>query len=159
MSLFIRSRRITKQSFLGHSLKLSAPCAQQLQWEESKNNLMNRSVPKHYFGTATMKDGYSSRAFSTATIHANISFTNLVELQTNACKTFKTNKLFGTRKGNQYEWITYEEFGKYVDETRKVLKQHEIGSDDKVALISNNRVEWASILYATQGLGGQIVPM
>lgn len=46
-----------------------------------------------------------------------------------------------------------------VQRFRYVLKQHNIGVDDKVALISNNRVEWAVAYYATLGMGAQIVPM
>jgi hypothetical protein len=136
-----------------------------MQWEEIKNNLTAPSLlSRHSFSAvdqcSAVRNGCSYRAFSTKTIPAaNLPFNNLVELQTTACKIYKTNKLFGTRKGNQYEWMTYEEFGNCVDETRKVLKQHDIGFDDKVALISNNRVEWASILYSTQSLGGQVVPM
>ena len=44
----------------------------------------------------------------------------------------------------------------FVDE---ILAEHNISKEDKVALISNNRLEWATIKYATVGLGGQIVPM
>jgi long-subunit acyl-CoA synthetase (AMP-forming) len=34
-----------------------------------------------------------------------------------------------------------------------------VGRGDKVALISNNRVEWAVAFYAVAGLGGSVVPM
>src|SRR5262245_10657170 len=34
-----------------------------------------------------------------------------------------------------------------------------IGRGDKVGIISNNRIEWAVIAYATYGLGAVIVPM
>jgi long-chain acyl-CoA synthetase len=34
-----------------------------------------------------------------------------------------------------------------------------VQSNDKIALISNNRWEWATVVYATFGLGAQIVPM
>ena len=88
-----------------------------------------------------------------------LEFNTLVDLQINACKKYSTNKLFGTRRGNAFEWMTYGEFGELVEETRKVLKQYDIGVNDKVALICNNRVEWAAILYATHSLGGQVVPM
>jgi hypothetical protein len=82
-----------------------------------------------------------------------------VELLNRALNAYPNNHLFGTRNGDRFDWITYAEFGKLVAETRKVLHHHGIGVNDKVALISNNRVEWATFMYATQSLGGQIVPM
>jgi len=65
----------------------------------------------------------------------------------------------GTRVGANYEWINYAQFGVMVDNFRKVLAQHKIERGDKVALISNNRVEWAVAMYAVTGVGGQLVPM
>jgi len=82
-----------------------------------------------------------------------------VEILAKASEVYATNNLFGTRKGDRFEWLTYAEFGKLVEETRKVLAGQGIGVNDKVALICNNRVEWAAFMYATQGIGGQIVPM
>lgn len=82
-----------------------------------------------------------------------------VELLNRALKAYPNNHLFGTRNGDRFDWITYAEFGKLVSETRKVLHHNGVGVNDKVALISNNRVEWATFMYATQSLGGQIVPM
>jgi long-subunit acyl-CoA synthetase (AMP-forming) len=83
----------------------------------------------------------------------------LVELQAKATEAYTTNPMFGTKVGNAFEWITYEQFDKEVAKFRIVLNQHKIGFDDKVALISNNRVEWAIVNYAAAGLGAQIVPM
>lgn len=36
---------------------------------------------------------------------------------------------------------------------------HNIGKDDKVAMISDNRVEWAVTFFAANSLGAQIIPM
>jgi long-chain acyl-CoA synthetase len=46
-----------------------------------------------------------------------------------------------------------------VDKCRSVLSSHNIGQDDKVALISDNRVEWAVTYFAANSLGAQIIPM
>jgi long-chain acyl-CoA synthetase len=46
-----------------------------------------------------------------------------------------------------------------VDKCRSVLASHNIGMDDKVAMISDNRVEWAVIYFAANSLGAQIIPM
>ena len=88
-----------------------------------------------------------------------LQFDTLIELQQESTKAYSTNPMFGTRNGNVYEWINYAEFDVEVAKCRIVLKENKIGKDDKVALISNNRLEWATLKYATVGLGGQIVPM
>lgn len=80
----------------------------------------------------------------------------LVELQENATKKFGDNKCFGTRVGNNFEWISFREFGRLVEKFRNVLAHHKIGKNDKVALISNNRVEWAVAFYAVNSVGGQV---
>lgn len=69
----------------------------------------------------------------------NIQFKTLVELFRETRKYNGKNNAFGTKKGNKYEWMTYEEFGKEVDKFRSVLAQHNFGYDDKIAIISNNR--------------------
>jgi long-chain acyl-CoA synthetase len=89
----------------------------------------------------------------------DLNFTTLLELQQQASKAYSTNPMFGTKVDNEYQWISYAEFDVEVAKCRIVLKEHQIGMDDKVALISNNRLEWAVTKYATVGLGGQIVPM
>lgn len=55
--------------------------------------------------------------------------------------------------------MTYAEFGTKVELFRKVLHELGLGKDDKVAVISNNRIEWAVACFATASIGGQIVPM
>jgi long-subunit acyl-CoA synthetase (AMP-forming) len=86
-------------------------------------------------------------------------FTNLVEMQQKACKHYAPNRLFGTRVGDNFEWMNYGDFGKLVDNTRKVLHKLGVGYNSRVAIISNNRVEWAALQFAAMGLGGQLVPM
>ena len=51
------------------------------------------------------------------------------------------------------------DFDKEVAKFRIVLDKNNIGMEDKVALISNNRTEWAVAKYAANGVGAQIVPM
>lgn len=86
-------------------------------------------------------------------------FKTIVEMQTKACKTYAGNRLFGVRSGNKFEWLNYQDFGKLVDNTRKILKELGVGYNSKVAVISNNRVEWAAVQFAAQSLGGLMVPM
>ena len=67
--------------------------------------------------------------------------------------------LFGTKKDGVWNWITYADFGKIVDDCRSGLVKAGMGAGDRSAIISNNRVEWAAAAYATYGLGGSFVPM
>lgn len=89
----------------------------------------------------------------------NLKFTTLLELHDEATKAYSTNPMFGTKVGSEYQWMNYSEFDVEVAKFRIALTELHIGKDDKVAIISNNRVEWAVAKYATVGLGGQIVPM
>lgn len=70
-----------------------------------------------------------------------------------SCEKFSDRPCFGSRseKGDKYDWISYQEFGRRVQKFRNVLTHHKIGPGDKVAIISNNRVEWAVAFYAVTG--------
>jgi long-chain acyl-CoA synthetase len=59
----------------------------------------------------------------------------------------------------QYDWITYSDFGKRVDNVRSGLSQLGIQKDDAVGIISNNSTDWAVCFFATNGLGARLVPM
>ena len=86
---------------------------------------------------------------------------NLVELFEESVKTCQNQRLFGTKnaKGDDYDWITYGEVAKRVDNLRGGLHTLGVSKEDKVAIIANNCVEWAISAYATLGLGGCFVPM
>ena len=88
-------------------------------------------------------------------------FTNINNLFEGALKAYPRNPAFGTydRHLARYDWMTFEDFGEDVSRLRRVLKNHNVGFDDKVGIIANNRVEWAMTKYATVGVGAQIVPM
>lgn len=89
----------------------------------------------------------------------NFKFETTVELQIKATEAYSTNPMLGTRVGNAYKWMTYTEFDQEVRKFRVVLANYKISMDDKVAIISNNRTEWAVVKYASNGVGAQIVPM
>ncbi len=87
-------------------------------------------------------------------------FATLHDLIDGACTNHASSNIFGTRNGDKYDYMTYSEFQKLMNNTRTVLnKEFSINEHDKVSIISNNKVEWASIMYATCSLGAQIVPM
>ncbi len=91
--------------------------------------------------------------------HVGTNFRNLVELYESSVGRFTDNQLFGTRHTDGWRWITYGEFGKKVDHARGGLAGLGIRAGDRVAVISDNRIEWAVGAYATYGLGAAWVPM
>ncbi len=86
-------------------------------------------------------------------------YKNLVEVLEWSAEKYQERKLFGTKRGGQWEWITYGDFSTQVDQFRGGLADLGVVKDDKVAVISNNRVEWAVAAYATYGLEAAYVPM
>lgn len=87
-------------------------------------------------------------------------FKNLVDLCTKSVERFAGNEIFGNRQADgTWTYITYREFGELVDKARGGFKALGLEPGDRVAIISNNRVEWAVTAYATYGLGACIVPM
>jgi len=86
-------------------------------------------------------------------------FDTICELQTLSCKINKDRPMFGTKADDKFVWMSYGEFALEVDKFRRVLTAYNIQKGDKVAIISNNRLEWAVSMYATVSLGAAIVPM
>jgi long-chain acyl-CoA synthetase len=85
-------------------------------------------------------------------------FRNLVELGEWSCRTYGDRPLFGTKTESGYVWTTYREFQELVDALRAGLAGLGVGAGDTVAIVANNRVEWAVAAYATYGLGATFVP-
>ena len=86
-------------------------------------------------------------------------FDNLVALLKSAIRDYGERPLFGTKRDSSIVWTTYREFGTLVDELRGGLATLGVGRGDRVAVISNNRLEWAVGSHATYGLGAAYVPM
>jgi long-chain acyl-CoA synthetase len=85
---------------------------------------------------------------------------NLVEFLENSVAKFPERPMFGTKKARGvYEWATYGQIGRRVDDLRAGLAGLGVGRGDAVGIIANNRTEWAIAAYATYGLGGRFVPM
>ena len=81
---------------------------------------------------------------------------NLVELIEASLDKYPDNPMFGTKNADgEYEWVTYSEVGKRIDNLRGGLSQAGIKKNDAVGIIANNRTEWAISAYATFGLGGR----
>lgn len=86
-------------------------------------------------------------------------FETLVDIFTDSVESFPHRELFGTKKNGRWQWTTYREFGKDVDKMRSGLASLGVAKGDHVAVIANNRVEWAVGAYACYGLGAAYVPM
>jgi long-chain acyl-CoA synthetase len=86
---------------------------------------------------------------------------NVVEMLDKAVLKFPERPYLGTKniKLKQYDWITFSDFGKRVDNVRSGLSQLGIVKDDAVGIISNNSTDWAVCFYAANGLGARFVPM
>ncbi len=85
---------------------------------------------------------------------------NLVDFLEDSVNTYPDNPMLGTKNSSgEYEWITYREFGRRVDNLRAGLAQLGVKQGDAVGLIANNRTEWAVCAFATFGLGARWVPM
>ncbi|MGE0321427.1 MAG: long-chain fatty acid--CoA ligase [Polyangiaceae bacterium] len=86
-------------------------------------------------------------------------FKNLVEVLEKSAETHASRTLFGTKQGSDWKWIDYQTFKRDVDRFRAALKELGVGPGDKIAVIADNRVEWAVGCYATYGLRAAYVPM
>lgn len=86
-------------------------------------------------------------------------FENLVALFEQSTDKFGPRELFGTKVGDAWVWTTYAQARKLVDDFRAGLASLGVQRGDRVAIVSNNRVEWAVAAYATYGLGASFVPM
>jgi len=85
---------------------------------------------------------------------------NLVALLEESVAKYPNNRLFGTKnKQGVYEWVTYGEVGRRVDNLRGGLAKLGVKKGDAVGLIANNRVEWAVAAFAAYGIGARYVPM
>ena len=86
-------------------------------------------------------------------------FSNLVEMFERSVKEFGPRELFGTKTDGAWQWTTFREMGKMVDDMRGGLASLGIARGSNICIVSNNRVEWAVLAYACFGLGISIVPM
>jgi long-chain acyl-CoA synthetase len=85
---------------------------------------------------------------------------NLVEFLERSVRNYPERPLFGTKNANgDYEWITYRDVGKRVDNLRAGLASIGVKKGDAIGIIANNRTEWAICAFATYGLGARWVPM
>ncbi len=88
-----------------------------------------------------------------------VSAQNLVDLLTAASANFADLPAFGVKTPAGWRWTTYAEFAAEVARCRAGLARIGVGPGDRVCLVSNNRIQWAAVAYATYGRGAVLVPM
>jgi long-chain acyl-CoA synthetase len=86
-------------------------------------------------------------------------YTSIVTLLSTTVARFPNRPVFGTRKNHGWHYISYAQFDELVAAMRGGLKQLGVGIGDRVAVISDNRVEWAVGSFGTLSLGAAYVPM
>ncbi len=87
-------------------------------------------------------------------------YRNLPDLLQRSVKKYAGNPFLGTRRDDgTWHFITYKEFGELVDQFRAGLASLGVEPGDRVAIIADNRVEWAVAAHATYSLGALICPM
>jgi long-chain acyl-CoA synthetase len=92
-------------------------------------------------------------------MHFESRFRSLVDILSKAVEANGDRPLFGTKTDGRWVWTTYREFSATVDRIRSGLVSLGVQRGDRVAIVANNRVEWAVFAYASYALGAAFVPM
>ena len=86
-------------------------------------------------------------------------YSSIVTLLDRTVARFPERPVFGTRKSHGWHYINYTQFAELVAAMRGGLKGLGVNIGDRVAVISDNRVEWAVGSFGTLSLGAAYVPM
>lgn len=86
-------------------------------------------------------------------------YTNLVTLLDQSVRRFGHKPLFGTRSDGNWYWCTYKAFQDQVVQLSAGLASLGVQRGDRVAVISNNRLEWAVGAHACYRIGAAYTPM
>src|SRR6218665_396847 len=86
-------------------------------------------------------------------------FETLVDIFLQSTAHYGPRPLFLEKKNGTWAEMTYIQFAQKVDDLRGGLAKLGVTAGDRVAVISNNRYEWAVGAYATYTLGAAYVPM
>jgi long-chain acyl-CoA synthetase len=86
-------------------------------------------------------------------------FNTLIEIFEFSSEKFRHRPLFGVKRNDSWSWMNYGAFRDEADRVRTGLAGLGITKGDAVAIISDNRPEWAIAAYSAYGLGAIVVPM
>jgi long-chain acyl-CoA synthetase len=88
-----------------------------------------------------------------------VRFSNLVELCERSCRDHASRLFLGAKLAGSWWWIAYAEFLPLVQAFRGGLGNLGVGPGDAVAIVSDNRLEWAVACCGTYACGAALVPM
>jgi long-chain acyl-CoA synthetase len=86
-------------------------------------------------------------------------YADLVSMWERLTTRYAERPLFGEKRASGWVWQTYAQVADQVAATRAALAQLGVGPGDRVALVSDNRLEWAITVHAVLGRGAAYVPM
>lgn len=86
-------------------------------------------------------------------------YAHLVELFQQSVDHYAERPAFGALRGRDWVWTTYAELGARVERFRAALALLGVGRGDRVAIISDNRIEWVIAAHATFQRRAIYVPM
>jgi long-chain acyl-CoA synthetase len=86
-------------------------------------------------------------------------YTDLASLLSAAVAQRSSAPFLGRKRGGRWEWVTFGDFDRQVASARALLAGLGVTRRDRVAVISNNRLEWAACAFASWTLGAVYVPM
>ncbi|RYZ07945.1 MAG: long-chain fatty acid--CoA ligase [Myxococcales bacterium] len=86
-------------------------------------------------------------------------YSDLVSMWERIAARYAERPLFGEKRDSSWVWLSYTQVAEQVESFRAALASLGVGPGDRVALISDNRVEWAVTVHATLSLGAAYVPM
>src|SRR4030095_8035661 len=86
-------------------------------------------------------------------------FATLVQVVEESIGRFAPRPFLGVKKEGRWDWMTYREFGDQVARLRSAFPDLDVQTGDRIAIISNNRPEWAIAAYAAYTGGAAFVPM
>ncbi|HEY5956747.1 MAG TPA: long-chain fatty acid--CoA ligase [Polyangiaceae bacterium] len=83
----------------------------------------------------------------------------LVDWLERTCERHEHRPSLGQKCGSQFDWITYGDLAHRVASARSLLTDLGIAPNDRVAIIADNCLHWATLCYATAAVRGVFVPM
>ncbi|HZS38667.1 MAG TPA: long-chain fatty acid--CoA ligase [Polyangia bacterium] len=89
----------------------------------------------------------------------NPKYTDLGSMLAATAARWAEEPFLGEKRDGAWRWVTFGEFHSRVKRARAALAGLGVAKGDRVAVISNNRIEWAECAYAAWTLGATYVPM
>jgi long-chain acyl-CoA synthetase len=84
---------------------------------------------------------------------------NLVQVFTETVKRLPDKTFYSFKKDGKWEKVSYAEFARKVYALAALFEELGVKKGDKIALLSENRLEWALTDYASLHIGSAIVPI